>query len=53
MKNLDALKKQKAEVMNRLVQAIKDGNEEAFQQAFDDYTTVLEEACLLYTSRCV
>lgn len=46
MKNLDALKKQKAEVMNRLVQAIKDGNEEAFQQAFDDYTTVLEEAVL-------
>ena len=46
MKNLDALKKQKAEVMNRLVQAIKDGNEEAFQQAFDEYTTVLEEAVM-------
>lgn len=46
MKNLDALKKQKAEVMSRLIQAIKDGNEEAFQQAFDEYTTVLEEAVM-------
>lgn len=49
MKNLDTLQAKKTEIMQRLNQAIKDGNEEAFAQAFNDLSeniqqVVLEEA---------
>ncbi len=46
MKNLDQLKQQKAEVMARLIEAIKDDDEAAFQKAFEEYSVVLEDAVL-------
>lgn len=46
MKNKDMIALQKAEIMNKLNQAIKDGNEEAFQTAFTEYTDMLQEAVL-------
>ncbi len=46
MKNLDLLKQQKAEVMVRLIEAIKNDDEEAFQKAFEDYSAIIEEAVL-------
>jgi len=46
MKNKDLLALQKAEIMNKLNQAIKDGNDEAFQAAFTEYTDMLQEAVL-------
>ena len=41
MKNADTLQAEKTAIMQKLNQAIKDGNEESFAQAF---------TCLLYTS---
>lgn len=46
MKNKDLLALQKAEIMNKLNQALKDGNDEAFQAAFTEYTDMLQEAVL-------
>jgi len=46
MKNKDLLALQKAEIMNKLNQAIKDGNDEAFQAAFTEYTDMLQEAVI-------
>ncbi len=46
MKNLDVLQLKKAEIMNKLNQAMKDGNEEAFSQAFEEYTDLLQEAVM-------
>jgi HK97 family phage major capsid protein len=46
MKNLDLLQQKKAEIMNRLNQAIKDGNEEAFAQAFTEFTETIQEAVM-------
>lgn len=46
MKSLDLLKQKKVEIMNRLNQAMKDGNEEAFAQAFNDFTENIQEAVL-------
>ncbi len=46
MKNLDLLNMKKAEIANRMNQAVKEGNEEAFQQAFNDFTDILQEAVL-------
>lgn len=46
MKSLDLLKQKKVEIMNRLNQAMKDGNEEAFAQAFTDFTENIQEAVL-------
>lgn len=46
MKNLDALKQKKAEIVAKLNQAMKDGDEEAFAQAFAEYTEILQEAVL-------
>jgi HK97 family phage major capsid protein len=46
MKNKDLLALQKAEIMNKLNQAIKDGNDEAFQVAFTEYTDMLQEAVI-------
>ena len=46
MKNKDLLALQKAKIMNKLNQALKDGNDEAFQAAFTEYTDMLQEAVL-------
>ncbi len=46
MKNLDMLQQKKAEIANKLNQAMKDGNEESFQQAFTEYTDILQEAVM-------
>jgi len=46
MRNLDALQLQKAQIMNKLNQAMKDGNEEAFAEAFAEYTDMLQEAVM-------
>ncbi len=46
MSNPDALAQQKAEIMVKMNQAIKNGNEEAFSQAFTEYTDMLQEAVM-------
>lgn len=46
MKNKDLLALQKAEIMNKLNQALKAGDDEAFQAAFSEYTDMLQEAVL-------
>ena len=46
MKNLDMLQQKKAEIANKMNQAMKDNNEEAFASAFEEYTNILQEAVL-------
>lgn len=46
MKNLDLLAKQKAEIVAKIQAAVKDGDEEAFAQAFTEYTNMLQEAVM-------
>ena len=46
MKNLDVLAKQKADIMLKINQAMKDGNEEGFSQAFTEFTDILQEAVM-------
>lgn len=46
MKNLDILQQQKAEIIQRINQAVKDGNEESFAQAFTEFTDILQEAVM-------
>ncbi len=46
MKNLDLLQKEKTAIMNRINQAVKDGNEEAFAEAFTEFTDLLQEAVM-------
>lgn len=46
MKNLDLLQQEKTEIMNRLNQAMKDGDEEGFAQAFTDFTNNIQEAVM-------
>lgn len=46
MKSLDLLKQKKVEIMNKLNQAMKDGNEEDFAQAFSEFTENIQEAVL-------
>lgn len=46
MKNKDLLALQKAEIMTKLNQALKDGDDEVFQTAFTEYTDMLQEAVL-------
>lgn len=46
MKNKDLIALQKAEIMNKINTALKDGNDEAFQAAFTEYTDMLQEAVL-------
>ena len=46
MKNPDLLQRQKAEIMVKLNQAMKDGNEELFNEAFTEYTDMLQEAVM-------
>ena len=46
MKNLDLMQKQKGEILAKINQAVKDGNEEAFGQAFTEFTDLLQEAVM-------
>lgn len=46
MKNLDLLQQKKAEIMNKLNQAMKDGDEEAFAQAFTEFTDNIQQAVM-------
>lgn len=46
MKNLDLLKQKKSEIMAKMNQAVKDGNEEAFAQAFTEFAETIQEAVL-------
>jgi HK97 family phage major capsid protein len=43
MKNLDALQKQKTEILQRMHAAVKAGDEEAFSSAFTEFTELLQE----------
>jgi hypothetical protein len=43
---MDLLVKQKNEIVAKINQAMKDGNEEAFSKAFIEYTDMLQEAVL-------
>ena len=46
MKNLDLIKQKKAEIQSKMVEAIKNDDTEAFAQAFEEYTDMLQEAVL-------
>jgi hypothetical protein len=46
MKNMDELAKQKTEIVAKINQAVKDGNEEAFSEAFLEYTEILQDAVM-------
>ena len=46
MKNLDLLKRQKAEWTAKIQEAVKGGDEEAFAEAFVEYTNALQEAVI-------
>jgi len=46
LKNIDLLGKQKAEMKDRIVQAVKNGDDDGFAQAFIEYTEMLQEAVL-------
>lgn len=46
MKNLDLLQQKKTEIMQRINQSVKEGNEESFAQAFTEFTDMLQEAVL-------
>lgn len=46
MQNMDKLAAQKAQIVAKINQAVKDGNEEAFSEAFFEYTEVLQDAVL-------
>ena len=46
MKNMDKLAQQKAEIVAKINQAMKDNDEEAFASAFTQYTDILQEAVL-------
>ena len=46
MKNMDLLVKQKNEIVAKINQAMKDGDEAAFAAAFTEYTDMLQEAVM-------
>jgi hypothetical protein len=46
MKNLDTLQKEKAQIWQKMQTAMKEGNEEVFAQAFEEWTNFLQEAVL-------
>jgi len=46
MKNLDKTMEQKAEITNKLHQAMQEGDSETFAQAFNEYTEILQEAVM-------
>jgi len=46
MKNLDVLQLKKAEIANKLHEAVEKDDKEAFAKAFEEYTDILQEAVL-------
>jgi HK97 family phage major capsid protein len=46
MRNLDLLQQKKAEIMVKMHQAVVEGNEDAFKQAFTEFTDMLQEAVM-------
>lgn len=46
MKNLDVLQKKKAEIQNKIAEAIKNDDTQAFAQAFDEFTSLIQDAVL-------
>jgi len=46
MKNLDVLQKEKTAIMQKINQAMKDGDEEGFAKAFTEFTDILQEAVM-------
>lgn len=46
MKNLDTLQLKKAEIANKLREAMENNDEQAFAKAFEEYTGILQEAVL-------
>lgn len=46
MKNLDTLTQQKAEIIKRINQAVRDGNEEAFAGAFGEFSEAIYESVM-------
>lgn len=46
MKNLDLLQQKKAEIANKLREAMEKNDEQAFAKAFEEYTDILQEAVL-------
>lgn len=46
MKNLDTLQKNKAEILQKINAAVKEGNEENFAQAFTEFTELLQSAVM-------
>lgn len=46
MKNLDILQEEKTKIMAKMNGAIKDGNEEAFAQAFTEFSENMQEAVM-------
>lgn len=46
MHNPDLMNQKKAEIVNRINQAVKDGDEEGFAKAFTEYTDILQETVL-------
>lgn len=46
MKNLDVMQKEKSAIILKINQAVKDGNEEAFGEAFAEFTDLLQEAVM-------
>lgn len=46
MQNMDKLATRKAEIVARIQQAVTDGDAEAFQAAFGEYTDILQEAVM-------
>lgn len=46
MINLDKIKQQKIDTLNKLSQAIRDNDEKAMQQAFDEYQNLIAETIL-------
>ncbi len=46
MKNLDLMQQRRTEIQQRLQQAVADGNDDAFSQAFTDFTELIQEAVM-------
>jgi len=46
MKNLDLMQKEKSAILAKINQAVKDGNEDAFADAFTQWTDMVQEAVM-------
>jgi hypothetical protein len=46
MKNLDLMQKEKSAILAKINQAVKDGNEDAFADAFTEWTDMVQEAVM-------